>query len=225
MTTKFMSMDAFKRREPTNDTDAYSPMDISSLLDSEETIAEYLAAATEDDNTDVLLLALANVAKARGMSRVAEAAGLGRESLYKALAPGSHPRFETIVAVLRALGVKVTVRGSNSPLDFPTQPEMTTSEMSRLFGVSARTLRFYEDRGLLKPRREGNVRYYPTADRIRMEMILKGKNLGFTLVEIQELIGGAATAKSENLVTALGLRKRKLSERKPAVKRARAERA
>ena len=225
MTTKFMSMDAFKRREPTTDTDDYSPMDISSLLDSEETIAEYLAAATEDDNPDVLPLALANVAKARGMSRVAEAAGLGRESLYKALAPGSHPRFETIVAVLRALGVKVTVRGSNSTLDFPAQPEMTTSEMSRLFGVSARTLRFYEDRGLLKPRRDGNARYYRAADRIRMEMILKGKNRGFTLVEMQELIGRAGTAKSENLVTALGSRKRKLSERKPAVKRARAERA
>lgn len=225
MTTKLMSMDAFKKREPTTDADNYSPIDISSLLDSEETIAEYLAAATEDDNPDVLLLALANVAKARGMSRVAEAAGLGRESLYKALAPGSHPRFETIVAVLRALGVKMTVRGSNSPPDSPTQPEMTISEMSRLFGVSARTLRFYEDRGLLKPRREGNTRYYPTADRIQMEMILKGKNLGFTLVEIQDLIGGAATAKSENLVTALGSRKRKLSERKPAVKRAPTERA
>lgn len=80
MTTKLMSMDAFKKREPTTDADNYSPIDISSLLDSEETIAEYLAAATEDDNPDVLLLALANVAKARGMSRVAEAAGLAAKA-------------------------------------------------------------------------------------------------------------------------------------------------
>jgi probable addiction module antidote protein len=74
-------------------------------------IAEYLTAAAEDENPDVLLLALADVAKARGMAQVARDAGLGRESLYKALAPGSHPRFETIAAVLRALGVKVAVHG------------------------------------------------------------------------------------------------------------------
>jgi probable addiction module antidote protein len=217
MTTKFVSIDAFTKREPdapTTDADDYSPMDISSLLDSEETIAEYLTAAAEDDNPDVLLLALANVAKARGMSRVAEAAGLGRESLYKALAPGSHPRFETIVRLLRALGVKVAMRASNSLADIPsTQTEMTASEMSRLFDVSARTLRFYEDRGLLKPRREGNVRYYRASDRIRMEMILKGKNLGFTLVEIQDLIGASTRDLATN------------TARKPAAKRAPAKRA
>jgi probable addiction module antidote protein len=88
----------------------YAPMDISSHLDNEEVIAEYLTAAAEDENPDVLLLALADVAKARGMAQVAKDAGLGRESLYKALAPGSHPRFATIQAVLRALGVKVAVR-------------------------------------------------------------------------------------------------------------------
>ncbi len=53
------------------------------------------------------------------------------------------------------------------------QSEMTISQMSRLFGVSLRTLRFYEDRGLIKPRREGNARFYRGADRVRMEMILK----------------------------------------------------
>jgi probable addiction module antidote protein len=72
----------------------------------------YLSAAAEDEDPNVLLGALANAAKARGMAQVAKAAGLGRESLYKALAPGSHPRFETIAAVCRALGVKVEfVRG------------------------------------------------------------------------------------------------------------------
>jgi DNA-binding transcriptional MerR regulator len=72
----------------------------------------------------------------------------------------------------------------------PAQVEMTISQMSRLFAVSLRTLRFYEDRGLIKPRREGNARYYRATDRMRMEMILKGKKLGFTLTEIQDLIGG-----------------------------------
>jgi probable addiction module antidote protein len=85
----------------------YAPLDISSHLDSEEMIVGYLSAAAEDEDPNVLLGALAHAAKARGMAQVAKAAGLGRESLYKALAPGSHPRFETIAAVCRALGVKV----------------------------------------------------------------------------------------------------------------------
>ena len=79
------------------------------------------------------------------------------------------------------------------------QPEMTISQMSRLFAVSLRTLRFYEDRGLIKPRREGNARYYRASDRIRMEMILKGKRLGFTLTEIQDLIGGKGATETTDL--------------------------
>ena len=79
------------------------------------------------------------------------------------------------------------------------QPELTISQMSRVFGVSLRTLRFYEDRGLIKPRREGNARYYRGTDRIRMEMILKGKKLGFTLTEIQDLIGGKGASETTDL--------------------------
>ena len=71
--------------------------------------------------------------------------------------------------------------------------ELTISQMSRLFNVSLRTLRFYEDRGLIKPRREGAVRYYRAAERVRMEMILRGKKLGFTLIEISDLIAGKGT--------------------------------
>ena len=87
----------------------FSTFNAADYLDDEETIAEYLTAAVEDENPDVLLSALAEVAKARGMSQVAADAGLGRESLYKALAPGSHPRYSTISAVMRALKVKVAV--------------------------------------------------------------------------------------------------------------------
>jgi DNA-binding transcriptional MerR regulator len=76
---------------------------------------------------------------------------------------------------------------------------MTISQMARIFSVSLRTLRFYEDRGLIKPRREGNARYYRGADRVRMEMILKGKKLGFTLTEIQDLIGGGGTTETPDL--------------------------
>jgi DNA-binding transcriptional MerR regulator len=67
--------------------------------------------------------------------------------------------------------------------------EANIGEMAREFDVSLRTLRFYEDRGLLQPRRHGASRFYGEADRRRMQAILKGKQLGFTLTEIRDLIG------------------------------------
>ncbi|TAN50259.1 MAG: putative addiction module antidote protein [Rhodospirillales bacterium] len=86
-----------------------TPFDASEYLDGEEVVAEYLAACLEDPNPDVFLSALADVAKAKGMADVARVSGLGRESLYKALAPGAHPRHETIRKVVGALGLKLTV--------------------------------------------------------------------------------------------------------------------
>lgn len=83
--------------------------DASDYLDNDDVIAEYLTAAAEDPNPDVFLAALGDVAKAKGMAEIAKDAGLGRESLYKALQSGSHPRFETVQAVLRALGVKLAI--------------------------------------------------------------------------------------------------------------------
>ena len=83
--------------------------EVSDYLDNETVIAEYLSLAARDDNADVLLKALSDVAKARGMAHVAEASGLGRESLYKALKPGAKPRYETIAAVMKALNVKFEV--------------------------------------------------------------------------------------------------------------------
>ena len=84
--------------------------DAADYLDSEEMIAEYLSAALEDENPDVFLAAVSDVAKARGMTAIAASTGLGRESLYKALAPGAKPRYETIVKVLHSLGVRLTVQ-------------------------------------------------------------------------------------------------------------------
>lgn len=87
----------------------FAKFDAADYLDNEETIAEYLTAALEDENPDVFLAAIADVAKARGMAAIAKSTGLGRESLYKALAPGAKPRYETIVKVLHGLGVKLTI--------------------------------------------------------------------------------------------------------------------
>jgi probable addiction module antidote protein len=86
-----------------------TPFDAARYLDNDEVIAEYLSAAAEDPNPDVFLAALGDVAKARGMAQIARDAGLGRESLYKALSTGAHPRHETVQAVLRAIGVKFAV--------------------------------------------------------------------------------------------------------------------
>jgi probable addiction module antidote protein len=83
--------------------------DASDYLDSEEAISEYLNAALEDGDADLLLAAIADIAKARGIARIAADAGLGRESLYKTLAPGSKPRMDTVIKLLRALGVKLNV--------------------------------------------------------------------------------------------------------------------
>lgn len=83
------------------------PFDAADYLDSEEVISEYLNVALDDPNPDVFLMAISDVAKARGMSRLAKDAGLGRESLYKALAPGAKPRYETVIKLLRALGVEL----------------------------------------------------------------------------------------------------------------------
>lgn len=85
------------------------PFDPSEFLDDDEVVAEYLSAALEDPNPGVFLAAVGHVAKARGMSEIAERSGLGRESLYKALTPGAKPRYDTVLRVLQSLGVKLTV--------------------------------------------------------------------------------------------------------------------
>lgn len=85
------------------------PFDAARYLTDDAAIAEYMNTVLETGDTDLLLLALGDVARARGMAQVAKDAGLGRESLYKALTPGAKPRFDTVVKVARALGVRLTV--------------------------------------------------------------------------------------------------------------------
>ena len=82
----------------------------SEYLGSEQVIAYYLAAALEDRNPDVFLCALADVANARGVSKMAKHAALGREGLYKALAPGAKIRYDTVRKLLESLGVRLIVR-------------------------------------------------------------------------------------------------------------------
>jgi probable addiction module antidote protein len=86
-----------------------SEFDASEYLDNDEVIAEYLTAALQDGDPELFLAAVGDVAKARGMSKIAESTGLGRESLYKAFAPGAKPRYDTVLKVLRSLGVRLCV--------------------------------------------------------------------------------------------------------------------
>ena len=85
-----------------------APFDAADYLDDEETIAEYITAALEDPNPDVFLIAVRDVARVRGMAQLAKDTGLGRESLYKALTPGAKPRYDTMLKLLHALGVKLS---------------------------------------------------------------------------------------------------------------------
>jgi probable addiction module antidote protein len=86
------------------------PFDAARYLTDDAAVAEYMTAVLETGDPDLLLLALGDVARARGMAQIAKEAGLGRESLYKALAPGAKPRFDTVMKVARALGVRFTVQ-------------------------------------------------------------------------------------------------------------------
>ena len=84
--------------------------DLAERLKTDEDIALYLSVVLEDGDSSELMHALGVVARARGMTEVARAAGLTREALYKALRPNSQPRFDTIARVCRALGLKLTTQ-------------------------------------------------------------------------------------------------------------------
>jgi probable addiction module antidote protein len=88
-------------------TTAFDPAE---YLDSPEGIAEYLTAALETDDPALIADALGVIARAQGMAEVAQKAGLGRESLYKALRPEGNPEFVTVLKVVRALGLHLVAR-------------------------------------------------------------------------------------------------------------------
>lgn len=85
------------------------PYDSAAYLKTEEDVANYLEAVFEDGDSALIAHALGVVARSKGMARVAKKAGLGRESLYKALSREGHPEFMTVLKVVRALGLRLTV--------------------------------------------------------------------------------------------------------------------
>ena len=83
--------------------------DAGDYLETKEDIAAYLDAVLEDGDPELLKAALGDVARAKGMTEIARAAGLGRANLYKALSPAGNPEFATVAAVLKALGLRLSV--------------------------------------------------------------------------------------------------------------------
>ena len=84
-----------------------TPWDAADHLASAEDMVAYLEAALEQDDPQLVAAVLGDIARARGMTKVARETGLGRESLYKALSPGGNPEFATVLKVLRAVGLRL----------------------------------------------------------------------------------------------------------------------
>jgi probable addiction module antidote protein len=89
------------------------PWDVVEHLETEEDITAYLEAVLDDGDPALVSAALGDIARARGMTEIARDAGLGRESLYKALSPEGNPEFATVMKVLRALGLSLHVKAAH----------------------------------------------------------------------------------------------------------------
>mgnify|MGYP000122615690 FL=1 len=88
--------------------------DPAKFLQDDEDIAAYLTVVIEENDPSLLAAALGDIARAKGMSEIAQATGITREALYKALRPNSKPRFDTINRVCAALGVRLVAQPAHS---------------------------------------------------------------------------------------------------------------
>lgn len=86
--------------------------DAANNLKTDEDIVAYLEAVLEDGHPELIAAALGDIARAKGMAKVAKKAGLGRESLYKALSPEGNPEFATVLKVIQSLGLKLHVEAA-----------------------------------------------------------------------------------------------------------------
>ena len=87
--------------------------DAAEYLESEEDMAAYLNAALEEGDATILAAALGDIARAKGMTQLSRDTGITRDGLYKALSPSGNPSFETVLRVVRALGLKIEVAAAS----------------------------------------------------------------------------------------------------------------
>jgi DNA-binding transcriptional MerR regulator len=104
----------------------------------------------------------------------------------------------------------------------------TITELAREFGVTARTLRFYEEHGLLAPERRGMQRIFHTGDQVRLELVLRGKRLGFPLEEIKKIVGmyhadAGEAGQLRYLLEQVAIRRSELEQRRSDIERTLAE--
>jgi probable addiction module antidote protein len=90
------------------------PWDAAEHLETEEDMAAYLDAALQDGDPGVIVAAIGDIARAQGMAKIAREAGVGRESLYKALSVNGNPEFATVLKVVRALGLQLSAKAASS---------------------------------------------------------------------------------------------------------------
>ncbi len=105
------------------------------------------------------------------------------------------------------------------PLKSEGNEYFSITELTREFGVSTRTIRFYEDEGLIKPVRRGRTRLFRPGDRRLLAMILRGKRLGFSIAEIREILSMYKEPMGEEgqmrlLVTRVGEKRRELEQKR-----------
>ena len=91
------------------------PYDAAEYLETEEDMVAYLQAALEKGDPALVIHALGNIARVRGMLQIAQQTGLRRESLYKALSPGGNPEFATVLKVVHALGIELHAAPTHMP--------------------------------------------------------------------------------------------------------------
>lgn len=100
--------------------------------------------------------------------------------------------------------------------------QFSISELAQEFNITTRSIRFYEEKGLLKPDRQGSSRKFNAADRVRLKLILRGKLLGFSLEESRDIIGmyepeSANTRQLETLLEKIKEKRELLRQRKKEI--------
>ena len=107
------------------------PWDSAAYLKTDQDIAYYLEAVFEDGDPALITHALGVIARAKGMTQIAQAAGLGRESLYKALSPDGNPALATVMKVVQALGLRLSVAPPHSSASHPARPPRRRGSRAR----------------------------------------------------------------------------------------------